>query len=341
MTLLHTYAVNERTTEGIPNKCVMLLFHDSERTQPPPRLTMPVVNTTYQHTRAGLEMMFDNLVSGAHASTLLDPSSSAEFIDSKFANVQGLSLTPLDRPILVDIAEKGEVCQITHTCTTRIRLGDFKHTTTFLVMTLAHAEVIMGNKWIRAHNAIINYGRRVCTLHSSRTFVLRAKPVQNSTLSEEIPPTLSALAVKRAMQSGQRTSVAYVSHTKLTHELSSAFDRFPEENRGEGSTSAHPHTMTVSPRHMPALKQYEDLLSKKISSTSQPLRVTHCALLKPHARLVTRTECRLSPNELADVTQQIEDLHKRGAMVPRASPHRAPVLFVKKKDGSIRMCIDH
>lgn len=49
----------------------------------------------------------------------------------------------------------------------------------------------------------------------------------------------------------------------------------------------------------------------------------------------------MSPNELAEVNLQIEDLHKRGSMVPSASPHGAPVLFVKKKDGSIRMCIDH
>jgi hypothetical protein len=50
---------------------------------------------------------------------------------------------------------------------------------------------------------------------------------------------------------------------------------------------------------------------------------------------------RLSPEELAEVEQQVADLLKHELIEPSFSPYGAPVLFVSKKDGFLRMCIDY
>jgi hypothetical protein len=50
---------------------------------------------------------------------------------------------------------------------------------------------------------------------------------------------------------------------------------------------------------------------------------------------------RLSLTELAELKKQIETLLKDGKISPSTSPYGAPVLFVKKKDGGLRMCIDY
>jgi hypothetical protein len=50
---------------------------------------------------------------------------------------------------------------------------------------------------------------------------------------------------------------------------------------------------------------------------------------------------RLSPKELKEVEGQVKELLKRGLIEPSSSPYGAPVLFVGKKDGSLRMCIDY
>ncbi|GKG24673.1 hypothetical protein Tco_0395301, partial [Tanacetum coccineum] len=42
--------------------------------------------------------------------------------------------------------------------------------------------------------------------------------------------------------------------------------------------------------------------------------------------------------ELAD---QLQELSEKGFIRPSSSPWGAPVLFVKKKDGTFRMCIDY
>ena len=49
----------------------------------------------------------------------------------------------------------------------------------------------------------------------------------------------------------------------------------------------------------------------------------------------------MAPAELKDLKAQLQELLSKGFIRPSASPWGAPVLFVKKKDGSFRMCIDY
>ena len=48
----------------------------------------------------------------------------------------------------------------------------------------------------------------------------------------------------------------------------------------------------------------------------------------------------MSPLELAELRKQLQDLIDHGHIRPSTSPYGAPVLFVKKKDGTMRMCVD-
>nr|GEU70245.1 putative reverse transcriptase domain-containing protein [Tanacetum cinerariifolium] len=49
----------------------------------------------------------------------------------------------------------------------------------------------------------------------------------------------------------------------------------------------------------------------------------------------------LAPSEMKELSNQLKELADKGFVRPSSSPWRAPVLFVKKKDGSFRMCIDY
>ncbi|GJR56059.1 reverse transcriptase domain-containing protein [Tanacetum coccineum] len=50
---------------------------------------------------------------------------------------------------------------------------------------------------------------------------------------------------------------------------------------------------------------------------------------------------RLAPSEMKELAEQLQELTDKGFIRPSSSPWGAPVLFVKKKDGSFRMCIDY
>ncbi|GKG07483.1 hypothetical protein Tco_0330452, partial [Tanacetum coccineum] len=49
---------------------------------------------------------------------------------------------------------------------------------------------------------------------------------------------------------------------------------------------------------------------------------------------------RLAPSKIKELSVQLQELLEKGFIRPSSSPWGAPVLFVKKKDGSFRMCID-
>ncbi|MDV3201193.1 MAG: reverse transcriptase family protein, partial [Sweet potato little leaf phytoplasma] len=63
--------------------------------------------------------------------------------------------------------------------------------------------------------------------------------------------------------------------------------------------------------------------------------------LVPGAGPISIAPYRMSPPELAELKKQLEDLLEKKFIIPSASPWGAPVLFVKKKDGSFRMCVDY
>jgi hypothetical protein len=49
----------------------------------------------------------------------------------------------------------------------------------------------------------------------------------------------------------------------------------------------------------------------------------------------------MPPKELAELKNQLQELLDKGYIRPSSSPWGSPALFVKKKDGSLRMCVDY
>jgi hypothetical protein len=49
----------------------------------------------------------------------------------------------------------------------------------------------------------------------------------------------------------------------------------------------------------------------------------------------------MAPKELAEMKKQLEELLNKGFIRPSSSPWGCPAIFVKKKDGTLRMCVDY
>ena len=63
--------------------------------------------------------------------------------------------------------------------------------------------------------------------------------------------------------------------------------------------------------------------------------------LMPRTTPISIAPYRMAPAELGELKLQLQELLKKGFIRPSISPWGAPVLFVKKKDRSLRMCIDY
>ena len=69
--------------------------------------------------------------------------------------------------------------------------------------------------------------------------------------------------------------------------------------------------------------------------------IEFCIELIPGTAPISRAPYRLAPAELKELKAQLEELIKKGLIRPSHSPWGAPVLFVRKTDGSLRLCIDY
>ncbi|XP_070033048.1 uncharacterized protein [Nicotiana tomentosiformis] len=63
--------------------------------------------------------------------------------------------------------------------------------------------------------------------------------------------------------------------------------------------------------------------------------------MMPNTYLISIPPYRMAPTELKELKEQLRDLLEKGFIRPSVSLWGAPVLFVRKKDGSLRMCIDY
>ncbi|GJZ38565.1 putative reverse transcriptase domain-containing protein [Tanacetum coccineum] len=92
---------------------------------------------------------------------------------------------------------------------------------------------------------------------------------------------------------------------------------------------------------IPVVKEFPDVFPEDLPGLPPVRQVEFQIDLIPGAAPVARTPYRLAPSEMQELSNQLQELTDRGFIRPSTSPWGAPVLFVKKKDGSFRMCIDY
>nr|GFA40492.1 putative reverse transcriptase domain-containing protein [Tanacetum cinerariifolium] len=93
--------------------------------------------------------------------------------------------------------------------------------------------------------------------------------------------------------------------------------------------------------NIPVVRELPDVFPEELPGLPPFRQVEFQIDLIPEATPVARAPYRLAPSEMKELSNQLQELADRGFIRPSTSPWGAPVLFVKKKDGSFRMCIDY
>ncbi|GJS75963.1 putative reverse transcriptase domain-containing protein [Tanacetum coccineum] len=93
--------------------------------------------------------------------------------------------------------------------------------------------------------------------------------------------------------------------------------------------------------HISVVKEFPDVFPENLSGIPPVRQVEFQIDLIPGAAPIARTPYRLTPSKMQELSNQLQELTDQGFIRPSTSPWGAPVLFVKKKDGSFRMCIDY
>lgn len=89
------------------------------------------------------------------------------------------------------------------------------------------------------------------------------------------------------------------------------------------------------------LAEFPDVFTKELPGLPPERELDLTIELKPGTQPISKTPYRMIAPELQELQIQLKELLDIGHIRPSISPCGAPVIFVKKKDGSLRLCIDY
>jgi hypothetical protein len=92
---------------------------------------------------------------------------------------------------------------------------------------------------------------------------------------------------------------------------------------------------------VPVVRDFPDVFPENLSGIPPDHEIEFQIDLVLGAQPVAKAPYLLAPSKMKELMAQLKDLLNKGFIRPSISPWGSPVLFVKKKDGSMRMCIDY
>ena len=99
----------------------------------------------------------------------------------------------------------------------------------------------------------------------------------------------------------------------------------------------HPPTLS----EIPVVREYTEVFPDDLPGLPPDREIKFVIDIQPGTSSISKTPYRMAPLELKELKVQLQDLLDKGFIRPSFSPWGAPVLFVRKKDGTMRLCIDY
>jgi hypothetical protein len=259
---------------------------------------------------------------------LLDSGASKCFMDYRFAKSLQLPLTKKRHPSKLHMID-GSISSygsIKYTVTTSIKVPNFKlATTTFEVTHLGVFPIILGYPWLYKHKPFVNWeaGEVNPPLEKASTPTRAHTPFANWE-AEEKTPLEKASTLTSASEDATSADVTFGNTTNVS---AAAADLIPVMDQD------------IIPARYHA---YLDVFDKANADTLPPHRpFDHHIPLKEGKQPPWGPVYSLSEKELGSLREYLDENLAKGFIRPSESPAGAPILFVKKKDGSLRLCVDY
>jgi hypothetical protein len=311
-------------------------------------------------------MEFEGSLAGVAANVLIDSGAGDCFVSRAFADRVGLKPSPCTGSVTTADGSSHPVAGV---ITATVKLQHYAAKVPLTVVNLVdHFDVILGDNWLRKHRACLDFCRGTCMLKKGqRTLTLVQKLAaptggakgsfspasgQCPKVSSPAPKLLSAVQFQRAQRKGCNSflvQVEFVSEPGAENApVSEGSGTAQSTSTGQcayAATNTHMHSAEhlLRKEELDAiLSKYADVFPDKLPPGVPPDRgIDHSIELVPGSVPPYKGMYRLSPKELAEVEQQSKELLDNGLIEPSRSPYGAPILFVQKKDGSLRMCVDY
>ena len=250
----------------------------------------------------------------------VDNGSSHSFFDDKLATELHLDRQPATAPTAEAVGGLKVPCG-KDLAPLRLQLGAYTTKVQFLTTKLDKWDALLGLDWLTRDNPHIDWAKRTVVAKTRRRKI-KLPLWTNQSLEGVSLTTMEVNQLHRELQRGADAWLVHVCQLEVD------------------STSA---AVSEEPRELQALLQeFSDVFPEDLPPGLPPTRkLQHTIDLVPGSTPPVKPPYRMCEVELAELRKQVEMLLDKGYIKPSTSPFASPVLFVKKKGGDLRMCVDY
>ncbi|XP_071905996.1 uncharacterized protein [Coffea arabica] len=245
------------------------------------------------------------------AKVLIDPGATHSFVNPSF--MSGIDVQPVRLPYDLEVRTPMGNKKVTTSLTYRnceFWVGERKMLVDLISLDIKGYDVIIGMDFLGHHHAKLD---------------CRAKVVEFCIPGE---------ATLRLDVKGRLASSAMVSGIRAREMLSKGAQGFIAFLINTPSDQVRLEDVLV-------VREFSDVFPEELTTLPPEREVEFKIDLVPGTAPISKTPYRMAPAELKELKIQLQDLLEKGFVKESDSPWGAPVLFVKKKDGSLRLCIDY
>ncbi|GJS82404.1 putative reverse transcriptase domain-containing protein [Tanacetum coccineum] len=265
----------------------------------------------------------DNVVAGTfllnnrYAYILFDTGADRSFVSTAFSTLLDIVPNTLDHGYNVELAD-GRIIGVNTIlmgCTLNLRNHPFN--INLMPVEMGSFDVIIGMDWLSKYSAVIDCAKKIVRIPwRNKTLTIHGDgSTQGSVTRLNI---ISCTKAQKYMEKGFPFFLAHITAKEVEDKS--------EEKRLED---------------VPIVQDFPEVFPEDLPGLPPTRQVEFQIDLVPGAAPVARAPYRLAPSEMKELSEQLKELSDKGFIRPSSSPWGAPVLFVKKKDGSFRMCIDY
>ena len=244
------------------------------------------------------------------AYALVDPGATHSFISVPFTERHQIESQPIDGRMVVSVPNGDTMISGRIVPGSRLVIQNKDFPADLIVLGIHDFDIILGMDWLSKHRATLDcYKKEVRLVRPEEPGVIFRG------IRREIAPSLiNAMTASKMLRKGCQGYLAFI-----------------VDMRQEGTRL----------EDIPIVKEFPDVFPDDISGLPPDREVEFTIDLIPETEPISIPPYKMAPAELRKLKAQLEDLLSKGFIRPSISPWGAPVLFVKKKDGSLRLCIDY
>eukprot|EP00253_Pinus_taeda_P012142 PITA_12142 len=277
--------------------------------------SVPRINAALEDRQAEYQptmVEFEGKISNLTISVLIDPGATLSYVNPKVVERCNLQSAKFKNPWLVQLATgaKRRVTAKINDCS--FTIADQPITADLNILPLGSYDILISMDWVEKHWSLVDCKTKVIYYRDQQG---NSKEMQGIRRPVQVRP-ITANQLVKCVRKGCQVYAIQVGYV----------------NSKDKSASLN---------NIPVIQEFTDVFPEEIPGLPPRRNIDFTIELVRGAAPVSRAPYRMSVPELTELKMQLQELLDKNYIRPSVSPWGAPVLFVRKKDGTLRMCIDY